>query len=87
MDRQLFISIIKYLGCVVKGTEYRNHLYAVGGCIRDFYLGDDTIKDIDLVLDIENGGVKFANWLYDNRLLASKPVIFERFGTVTFILK
>ena len=87
MDRQLFISIIKYLGCIVKNTEYENHLYAVGGCIRDFYLGDDTIKDIDLVLNIENGGIKFANWLYDNRLLASKPIIFERFGTVTFILK
>ncbi len=87
MDRNLFIEIIKYLGSIVKDTEYKNHLYAVGGCIRDFYLGDDTIKDIDLVLDIENGGVKFANWLYDNKLLASKPVIFERFGTVTFILK
>lgn len=87
MDRNLFIDIIKYLGSIVKDTEYKNHLYVVGGCIRDFYLGDDTIKDIDLVLDIENGGVKFANWLYDNKLLASKPVIFERFGTVTFILK
>lgn len=87
MDRNLFIEIIKYLGSIVKDTEYKNHLYVVGGCIRDFYLGDDTIKDIDLVLDIKNGGVKFANWLYDNKLLASKPVIFERFGTVTFILK
>lgn len=68
-------------------TEFYNKIYLVGGCIRDELL-NIPIKDIDIMVDMPDGGVKLAEYL-----LSSLPdnfsnlVIYERFGTakITFM--
>ena len=47
----------------------------------------NEIKDIDLVIDIENGGVEFAKFCMDSNLLTHDVVFFERFGTAMFSFK
>ena len=47
---------------VIRGTEYENRVYVVGGFVRDLLMGNEP-KDIDLLIDggIEDGMV-FAEW-------------------------
>ena len=80
-----YYSILAHIRSIIKDTEFEGHVFSVGGCERDRHLGRE-IKDIDLVLDIENGGIKFANWLQTNNYTKGSVVIFERFGTAMFHL-
>lgn len=68
------------------GTEWEGHVYAVGGCCRDLLLGA-SIKDIDLVVDLPSGGIRFAKWLEEKRFLVGKVVVYESFGTAKCRLK
>lgn len=49
MTRKDFLDITEYIGVIIKGTPFENHVFAVGGSVRDFYMGND-IKDIDVVI-------------------------------------
>ena len=40
--------------------KFKNHVYVVGGYVRDFIMNIEP-KDIDLVIDINKGNIKFAN--------------------------
>ena len=62
MTTQLYIRICRYLRDKIAGTQWEGHVYTVGGCCRDLVLGLE-IKDIDLAVDLPNGGVDFAEWL------------------------
>lgn len=79
-------EIMVYLKEVIDGSVFADHVFAVGGCERDKRL-KHLIKDIDLVVDIPNGGIMFANWLYENNLTVWAPVVYEHFGTAMFALK
>ena len=78
-----FFSIINYIKNIIQDTKFEKHVFAVGGSVRDFYMGNE-IKDIDLVIDIENGGIEFAKFCMDKGLLAHDVVLFERYGTAMF---
>lgn len=78
--------IIGRLRDIIKGSEWENHVYAVGGCVRDVHRGE-RIKDIDLVVDLPDGGIRFANWLHENDYTYDKPQIASSFGTAQFRLK
>ncbi len=82
----LYSEIVSELRRLIAGSEYENHVYTVGGCERDRKLGL-PIKDIDLVVDLPNGGIQFALWLYKNKMLVREPVIYENYGTAMFCLK
>lgn len=86
MTQEQYKNILAFLAKTIKGTRFEGHLYSVGGCERDALAGRE-IKDIDLVLDILNGGIEFANWLYTEGLLCYAPVTYEHFGTAMFHLK
>lgn len=58
----------------------------MGGCCRDEVLGL-PINDLDLAVDLPNGGVKFTRWLEKKRLTASRPIYFLRFGTAKLRLR
>lgn len=45
------------------------------------------IKDLDLAIDLPNGGVKFARWLQKKRLTSGRPVYFLKFGTAKLRLR
>ena len=44
--------------------KFKNHVYIVGGYVRDFIMNMEP-KDIDLVVDINKGNIKFANSIKD----------------------
>lgn len=87
MTIETYKNIIEHIKQLIKGSKFEGHVYSVGGCERDKHLGLKEIKDIDLTIDLEHGGIDFANWLFDNEFTSSKVVIYENFGTAMFRLK
>lgn len=86
MEKETYLSVVKYLKEIIIGSIFEGHVYTVGGCVRDF-ISKREIKDIDIVVDIKNGGIKLSNWLFENDMLSHKPVVYENFGTTMFNLK
>ena len=66
MKIEIYYEILDYIKNIINGTEFDGHVYSVGGCERDKHLGSDTIKDIDIVVDLMDGGIRFAKWLESN---------------------
>lgn len=81
-----FRAIIQYLRNLIKGTQFENHTFAVGGCVRDMQMGL-VPHDIDICIDIENGGILLAKFLHENGYTSSEPCIYERYGTASVVLK
>lgn len=86
MDNKTYLAIKDYLRIIIKDTEFEDNLFAVGGCCRDEILGTN-IKDLDLVVSLNNGGIKFAEWLEKNHYTKGTIVTYPRFGTAMFKLK
>ena len=61
MKREKFLEITNYIHNIIQDTEFEQHVYAVGGSVRDWIM-EKEIKDIDLVIDLPQGGVRFAEW-------------------------
>lgn len=80
MTTELYQNILDYFKSITHKTEWQNHIYAVGGCCRDAIMGL-PIKDIDMAVNLPDGGVRFAEWLHARGLLAQPPVLFKKFGT------
>lgn len=72
-------SAMDMLKDLVKQSPFAGKAYVAGGFVRDTILGRPS-KDIDIVVEMENGGIAMANWL-SNRLGIREPVVFENFGT------
>lgn len=85
MEREKFIEITSYIDEITKGSEFDGHVYAVGGSVRDFVM-EREIKDIDLVIDLPQGGVRFANFC-ESKGLTGNVVIYETYGTAMFHFK
>lgn len=78
-----------FLKDTIKGTEWENKIYAVGGYVRDELSGTDP-KDLDILVDKPYGGIEFGNWLtkkIGNYKEGSNPVIASKFGTAKISLK
>mgnify|MGYP002521194354 FL=1 len=85
MTHELYIQICDYLQDTIEGTQFENTVFVCGGAVRDEIIGH-PIKDIDLCVELENGGIDFANWLYKRGLLAFPPVVYPTYGTAMFQL-
>lgn len=83
---KLFYILASRLNEIVKGSKFYTHIFLVGGSVRDLIM-EHPIKDYDIVLDIENGGVELAQWLYENDYLLHEPVVYPTYGTAMFKLK
>ena len=81
-----FLTITNYIKEIIQGTIYEQHVYVVGGSVRDLLM-KRPIKDIDIVVDIANGGIDFAHFCMNKGLLMREPVIFERYGVAAFRFK
>ena len=86
MKEEIYDCILKTLAELIHDTKFMNHVFAVGGCVRDKRLGIE-IKDIDLVVDLPNGGIELAKYLESNGYTKGSIVIYENYGTVMFKLK
>ena len=51
-----------FLAKIVKDSPFHGKIYIAGGYVRDELLGIDS-KDIDLVVELPEGGIKFAEWI------------------------
>lgn len=83
------IAVTKKLEEWLKGSIFEGQVYYVGGCIRDLILGK-PVKDIDIVVERENGGLMLANWLTvkdQSWVMGKNPVVFETYGTAKVQLK
>ena len=78
-------EILNHLKVIIIGTEWENHLYSVGGCVRDSIMGNE-IKDIDVVLDLPSGGIRFAEWMEKNHFTFGSVVTYPTYGTAMFKL-
>jgi hypothetical protein len=81
--------LIEYISNLIKTTLFENKVYIAGGFVRDKLKGKSS-KDIDFVVNLPNGGIRFANFITKKTgcyKLESNPVIYERFGTAKFNLR
>ena len=82
-------KIIKAISKSIKGTEYENKVFVVGGFVRDLIMGKDP-KDIDLLIDgdINAGdGIAFAEWFCKKENIFKKdsnPLVYGLYGTAMF---
>ncbi|MDE6057580.1 MAG: hypothetical protein K2F93_06165 [Muribaculaceae bacterium] len=86
MTDNTYHKILDYFRHISEGTKWDGHLYAVGGCVRDEILGA-PIHDVDIAVDLPDGGVKFAIWLLRHKYLVEMPVLFRKFGTAKLRLR
>lgn len=86
MTDNTYHKILDYFRRISEGTKWDGHLYAVGGCVRDEILGS-PIHDVDIAVDLPDGGVKFALWLLRHKYLMEMPVLFRKFGTAKLRLR
>lgn len=86
MTTKLYHIICEWLRDLIEGTPWEGHVFAVGGCCRDEIMGFE-IKDLDLAVDLPDGGVKFARWLMKQRLTTGRPIFFLKYGTAKLRLR
>lgn len=85
MTKEHFLEIAHFLSGLIKGSEWENHVFVVGGAVRSFVMSGD-IKDIDLVIDLPDGGIRFGRWIQENGHTHQTVVEYERFGVTMFHL-
>jgi len=85
MDKATFEHITGMLKEFTTGSEFENHVFCVGGSVRDMVMGNE-IKDIDLVVDLPDGGIRFPEWLESKGLLSGTVVKYPSYGTSMFRL-
>ena len=88
-QNNVFCDAVKEIAKIIKGTRWENHCFLVGGAVRDLLMGK-PIKDIDIAVDLPNGGIEFAEWICketDCYKSMSNPVVFTKFGTSKFNIR
>lgn len=80
-------ALLQLLAKNIRHSPFDGKVFVAGGYVRDQILGLQS-KDIDLVIPMEDGGVKFAEWVCDKFGVrkVGNPVVFPRFGTASFHL-
>ena len=86
MKHEVYTKIKQFLGELIAGTEWEGNIYTVGGCVRDELMGGE-IKDIDLCVSLPSGGIRFAEWLRDNRHAMKGVTVYPNYGTAMLRLK
>ena len=86
MEKEWYIQIRSKIKDLIRATEWEGHVFCVGGCVRDEIMGNE-IKDIDLVVDLPNGGIRFADWMRGCGFTNGETVTYPTYGTAMFRLK
>lgn len=76
-------QIISFIKETIAGTEFENHVFVAGGAVRDEVMGN-MVKDVDILVDLPEGGIKLANLI--GSVTRRDPIVFENFGTARIIL-
>ena len=83
MTKEKFVEVVTWLGEIIKDSPFETHTFIVGGAVRDFVM-EEPIKDIDIVVDILNGGIGFADWMEKNGYTKGSVVTYPTYGTAMF---
>lgn len=86
MTKDKFYKIVLYIKGLINGTKFEGKTYVVGGAVRDLYM-DKEIKDIDICVELPNGGIDFAKWMEENNYTNGSVVTYPTYGTAMFRLK
>lgn len=82
-------AAVDFIKLTIKDTEWEGKVYIAGGAVRDELMGNDP-HDIDLLVDMEDGGILFAEWITEKLGIykeGKNPVVYPRFGTAMFTLR
>ena len=85
MTTDRFFEIKEALSKLIKNTVFEGKTYIVGGAVRDLYMGRD-IKDVDVVVNIQGGGLKLARHLHNIGVLVREPVEYPQYSVSMFVL-
>ena len=77
-------SVIDKIKKAIRNTEFDGNTFIAGGYVRDLILKNEK-SDLDIAVSLPQGGIKLAEFLHKNKI-ASKPVVFEQFGTAIAII-
>ena len=80
MNLKKYWEILSYLRSVIRDTEWEGKVYTVGGCLRDAMM-DHDIHDVDLAVELPDGGVQFPIWLHKQGLTYGEPILYRRFSS------
>jgi len=72
----------------IEGTAFEGKVYLVGGVIRDLLTGH-TPNDINIVVEMINGGIVFGEWLckrHKSFISTKNPIVERHIGRSTFVL-
>ena len=64
-------KLVKIIQESIKGTAFENHVFLVGGCVRDLLL-KIPCKDVDICVDIKNGGMLFGSRIHRRRYRSTR---------------
>lgn len=81
-------AALDFMTQMIKKSKWKGKVFLAGGAVRDELLGMD-IKDLDLVVSVDQGGIKFAEWITKKLGIykrGSNPVVYPKFGTAAFRL-
>lgn len=81
-----FAEAIKRLQNIIEGSEFEEHVYIVGGYVRSIFMGREP-NDLDIVVDLPDGGIRFANWMHEKGETDGDVVVYPTFGVGMFRLK
>ena len=85
MTHERFKEIVGALQKHIGRSRFKGHVFCVGGCVRDLVMGKE-IKDIDLVVDLPDGGINLAAFLSNKGVLKHTPITYPTYGTAMFKL-
>lgn len=80
---------LEFISDLVKKSPYKGKVYLAGGAVRDELMGLD-LKDIDLTIEAQDGGILFATWVCKHLNIYkpnANPVIYPKYGTAKFNLR
>ena len=83
IQNQKHIKLIERIRDLIKDSVFENHVFIVGGFVRDSIMGNES-HDIDIAVDVQDGGINFATWLayHTGCLMQGKnPCVFQTYGT------
>ncbi|MDO9577672.1 MAG: CCA tRNA nucleotidyltransferase [Candidatus Cloacimonadales bacterium] len=72
-------KVIDLIKKSITNSSFAGKTYVVGGFVRDLVM-EIVSDDIDIVVELPEGGRKLADFLHEKKV-ASRPVIYDNFGT------
>lgn len=79
------MDAVQRIAEATQGTSWENHLFLVGGAVRDPLLGLPPPRDVDIV--VEGDALKLAEFLYERGLSIARPAKYPRFGTALIMVE